>query len=180
MAVIALGGMVVAHSLRIGGYDLDDAIVRHVQQEHKLLIGQEQAEQVKIEIGSALDGVPVADSADVAGRDLVTGMLRRATVAVAEVRRALERPLAQIVDALRDLLERTPAELSSDVATRGVTLVGGGVLLHGFDDLVRRETGLPAVRDPEPLTTVARGAGAALEEFAALRPRSRRRRSRRG
>ena len=89
------------------------------------------------------------------------------------MRHALAAPLAQIVDAVKDVLERTPAELSSDIATRGLMLVGGGTLLRGFDDLLRRETGLPVSRDPDPLTTVARGAGATLSELEALRKQHR-------
>ncbi|MGZ5716162.1 MAG: rod shape-determining protein MreB [Caldimonas sp.] len=173
IAVTALGGTVVVHSLQVGGYDLDEAIVRSLAAEQKLLVGQEQAEQLKIEIGSALAEVEVAATAEIAGRDLLTGLLRRATIDAAQVRAALVRPLAQIVDAVKELLERTPAELSADIAESGLMLVGGGSLLHGFDQLLRRETGLPASRDPDPLTTVARGAGAALEEIETLRSHSR-------
>jgi len=171
MAVTALGGMAVSGSIQVGGYDLDDAIVRLLQNQFKLLVGQEQAEEVKIEIGSALEGRERAGAGEIAGRDLTTGMLRRIAVHADEVRRALERPLAQIIDAVKDLLERTPPQLASDIATRGVTLVGGGALLPGFDELLGRETGLAVARDPEPLTTVARGAGAALEELDTLRSR---------
>jgi rod shape-determining protein MreB len=165
IAVTALGGIVVSASLRVGGYDMDDAIVRTVSHEHGLLVGQEQAEEAKIMIGSAVEGVEVLDTTEIAGRDQVTGLLRRANLGSDQVRRALERPLATIVAAVKDLLEETPPELSSDIATSGLTLVGGGTMLAGFDRLVRRETGLPVESDPEPLTTVARGAGAALEEI---------------
>lgn len=176
MAVTALGGMVVSRSLQVGGYDFDEAIVRFVQQEHKLLVGQEQAEQVKIEIGRATEGAGGGGVAEIAGRDVATGMLRRITLGSEEVRGVLQRPLAQIVYALKELLEETPAELASDVAGGGVTLVGGGSLLAGFADLIREETGLPVTPDPEPLTTVARGAGAALGELDTLRARRRKRR----
>jgi rod shape-determining protein MreB len=169
MAVIALGGIVVGRSLPVGGYDLDDAIVRFAQEQYRLLVGHEQAERVKLEIGSAVDGHATAAEAEVAGRHMSTGMLTRITVGQDEVRRALERPLTRIVTALKELLEQTPAQLASDIADRGVTLVGGGTLLPGFPELVRQETGLPVSRDDEPLTTVARGAGAALEELDAVR-----------
>jgi rod shape-determining protein MreB and related proteins len=169
MAVTALGGLVVAHSIRVGGYELDDAIVHFVQGHHKLLIGQEQAEALKLEIGSAIPGVDVPAAATVAGRDLVTGLLRRTTVDAEEVRAALEQPLAQIVDAVKVLLERTPPELSSDVAARGMTLVGGGALLPGIDVLLQHETGLAVTVADDPLTTVARGSGQALEELETLR-----------
>jgi rod shape-determining protein MreB len=170
MAVAALGGLAVAHSIRVGGYDLDDAIVRLLQDEEHLLIGQEQAEALKLEIGAALIGSDGPEASEVAGRDLVTGLLRRAPVTAAQVQRALQRPLAQIVEAVKLLLERTPPELSSDLASRGLTLVGGGALLPRFDRLLRLQTGLAVTVADEPLTTVARGAGRALEELERLRP----------
>ena len=137
MAVIALGGIVVPTSLPVGGYDLDDAIVRFVQDQHRLLVGHEQAERVKIEIGSALAGHAAAAETEVAGRYMSTGMLARITLGEDDVRRALERPLSRIVAGLKELLEQTPAQLASDIAARGVTLVGGGALLPGFADLIR-------------------------------------------
>jgi rod shape-determining protein MreB len=168
MAVTALGGMVVSHSIRIGGYELDDAIVRLVQSQERLLIGQEQAEQLKLNIGSATaNGVPDGVG-EVAGRDLTTGLLRRASVTAADVRNALERPLGQIVEAVMELLEETPPELASDIADRGLTLLGGGALLRGFDELLARKTGLEVAIADQPLTTVARGAGMALEELETL------------
>lgn len=178
MAVIALGGIVVATSLPVGGYDMDDAIVRFLQDQHRLLVGHEQAERVKLEIGSALEGHAAAAEVEVAGRYMSTGMLARITIGADDVRQALERPLNRIVTALKELLEQTPEQLASDIADRGVTLVGGGTLLPGFAELLRRETGLPVGQDDEPLTSVARGAGAALAELDTLR-RSQRRRSRR-
>jgi rod shape-determining protein MreB len=168
MAVTALGGLVVAHSIRVGGYDLDDSIVRLVQDELRLLIGQEQAEGLKIELGSAISDRDEVPSGEVAGRDLVTGLLRRSEVSAAQVQRALRRPLERIVEAVKLVLERTPPELSSDVAGRGLMLVGGGALLRGLDELLRRETGLPVTVADDPLTTVARGAGSALDELERL------------
>jgi rod shape-determining protein MreB and related proteins len=179
MAVIALGGVVVSHSLPVGGYDLDDAIVRFVHEQHRLLVGHEQAERVKLEVGSALADHATTAEAEVAGRHMSTGMLTRIVLGEDEVRQALERPLNRIVLALKDLLEQTPEQLASDIADRGVTLVGGGTLLPGFPELVRRETGLPVSRDPEPLTAVARGAGSALEELDTLRRSRKSSRSRR-
>jgi rod shape-determining protein MreB and related proteins len=171
MAVTALGGLVVSHSIRVGGYDLDDAIIRLVHDEQRLLIGQEQAEALKVEIGAARPGTDVPETADVAGRDPVTGLLRRVPVAATQVERALQRPLALIVEAVKSLLERTPPELSADVADRGLTLVGGGALLRGLDDLLRQETGLPVTVADDPLTTVARGAGHALERLEPVKRR---------
>jgi rod shape-determining protein MreB len=172
IAVTALGDLAVSNSIRVGGYELDDAIVRVVQEQEHLLIGQEQAEQLKIKIGSAVPSSSPANAGQVAGRDLVTGMLRRATMSAKEVSHALERPLAQIVQAIKDLLEETPPELSADIADRGLTLVGGGALIHRFDELIKRETGLRVTVDPEPLTAVARGAGSALEHLERLPARS--------
>jgi rod shape-determining protein MreB len=167
IAVTALGGLVVSHSIQVGGYELDDAIVRMVQQVDELLIGQEQAERLKIELGSATPGAARAAAGEVAGRDLRTGLLRRATFGSELIREALERPLAQIVVAVKDLLERTPPELSADIANRGLMLVGGGALMPGIDELIRQETGLHVTIDDDALTTVARGAGKALEAVTA-------------
>jgi rod shape-determining protein MreB and related proteins len=168
MAVTALGTMVVSHSIRVGGYELDDAIVRFVQENENLLIGQEQAEALKLAAGSALAPHDAALEGEVAGRDLLTGLLRRTTISARQVHRALERPLRQIVDAVRELLERTPAELSADIGDRGLTVVGGGALLRRFDELLRLETNLPVTVAESPLTAVARGAGAALDELDLL------------
>jgi rod shape-determining protein MreB len=179
MAVTALGGMVVSHSLRVGGYELDEAIVRLAQVDEKLLIGQEQAEALKIAIGSAIASAQEPGTGTVAGRDLVTGLLRRTTLDAARVRQALSRPLDSIVSAVKTVLERTPEELSSDIADRGLMLVGGGALLRGFDELLRRETGLPVTIAESPLTAVARGAGSALEDLEALAPGTQLRRRRR-
>ncbi|MFN2628232.1 MAG: rod shape-determining protein [Gaiellaceae bacterium] len=176
IAVTALGGMVVAHSIRVGGYELDEAIVRHLQQTEKLLIGQEQAEALKLEIATAFPTPTVPETAEVAGRDLVTGLLRRASVGASEVRRAIEGPLQRMIQGVKDVLERTPPELSSDVSNHGIMLVGGGALLPGFDELLRHQTGLPVTVAEEPLLTVACGAGKALEEIDALSRAERRRR----
>jgi rod shape-determining protein MreB len=175
IGVTALGSLAVVHSIRVGGYQMDDAVVRSVQHRERLLIGQEQAEALKIEIGSATDDAGIADTAEVAGRDLSTGLLRRTTVTAIQVRAALERPLQQIVAATKDVLERTPAELSADLVGHGITLVGGGALLPGLAKLLSNETGLAVTVASDPLTTVALGAGRALEELAALQPKRRHR-----
>jgi rod shape-determining protein MreB len=176
-AVTALGSLAVVHSLKVGGYQMDDAIVRAVQQRERLLIGQEQAEALKIEIGSAVAQAGAEEHAEVAGRDLGTGLLRRTSITAAQTRDALQRPLEQIVAGVKELLERTPAELSADVIEHGITLVGGGALLRGLDALLRTETGLPVTIADSPLTSVAVGAGQALEELGSLKP-ARARRSR--
>jgi rod shape-determining protein MreB and related proteins len=168
VAVISLGGMVVSRSLRVGGYELDEAIVRHLR-DQGLVVGQERAEEVKIEIGAALVGERVAGGGpetEVAGRDLTTGLLRRRTITAAEVGQAIERPVAQIVDAVMTTLEQTPPELAADLGERGLVLVGGGALLGGIAERLRRETRLPVHVADSPLTCVAIGAGRSLEELS--------------
>jgi len=167
VAVISLGGMEVWESIRVGGYEMDDAIVDYVKNMHKLLIGQETAESAKIEIGSVS---PDDDSAEtlVAGRDLVTGLLRRVTLTGADTRRALEAPVGRIVAAVKDTLERTPPELAADLGERGIVLAGGGSLLRGLDEKLRQEVGLPVQLADSPLTCVAEGAGRSLDELETL------------
>jgi rod shape-determining protein MreB len=163
VAITSLGGLVVAESVRVGGYEMDEAIVRHVKTSHGLFVGGEEAEAVKIRIGSAW---PLTDdeTAELRGRDLVTGLLRRTVIAADEVRHALTLPLERIVEAVRTTLERAPAELSADVMQRGLVLVGGGALLRGIDRRLQAETGLAVTIAEEPLTRVAVGAGRSLEE----------------
>jgi rod shape-determining protein MreB len=167
VAVISLGGMVVWESIRVGGYEMDEAIVDHVKKRHGLLIGQERAEEAKIAIGSALEPGD-SPAADVAGRDGVTGLLRRLSISAEEVQTALEGPVQRIVDAVKDTLERTPPELAADVVERGIVLAGGGSLLRDVDERIHLETGLPVSIVDEPLTCVAVGAGRSLEEFEAI------------
>jgi rod shape-determining protein MreB len=176
VAVISLGSIVVSRSIRVGGYEMDDAIVALAKREHNILIGPESAEEVKLEIGSAWD-VGQDGTAELRGRDMATGFVKRVQVTDAEVRRALERPVMQIVDSVRDTLERTPPELAADITSRGVVLVGGGSLLRGLDELLRQETGLPVHQVEDPLTCVAIGAGKSLEEFDAIARASRVRRT---
>jgi rod shape-determining protein MreB and related proteins len=167
VAVISLGGIVVSRSLRVGGYEMDEAIVRYVRDHHKLLIGQERAEGAKIGVGSAIDVAPIPDT-EVSGRDLVTGGLRRVRLTAEEVRDALQRPLSQIVDMVKQTLEATPPELAADISNRGIVLVGGGSLLRGLDELMRSETQLPVHLADSPLTCVAIGAGKSLEELSTI------------
>jgi rod shape-determining protein MreB and related proteins len=170
-AVTALGGLAVVNSIKVGGYQMDDAIVRAVNQQQRLLVGQEQAEALKIAIGSAIAAADRHEQADIAGRDLVTGLLRRISVTSLEIRTALHDPLQQIVAAVKDLLDQTPAELSADLIEQGITMVGGGALMPGIDRLLQKETGLPVKIADSPLITVALGAGQALEELDTLRSR---------
>jgi rod shape-determining protein MreB len=178
MAVTSLGSMAVSTSLRVGGYDLDEAIARSVLEADGLLIGLEQAEALKLRIGAAVEGMGGQEADEVAGRDPVIGLLRRTTIRADRVHAALQRPLNQIAAAVNDTLERTPPELSADLASYGMTLVGGGALLPGFDELLSRHTGLRVSVADDPLTAVARGAGSALGQLEHLTPEtgSRRRR----
>ena len=178
VAVLALGGIVVWESVRVGGYELDDALVRYVDARANLLIGPETAEAAKIAAGSAWP-LPEKIETDVAGRDRITGLLRRTTVDSDEVRSAIAQPLDTIVETVRRTLEATPPELAADVASRGIVVAGGGALLRGIDRLLSSETGLPVLIADAPLECVALGAGASLEESAVAGPPRHRRRFRR-
>ncbi|HEY5661992.1 MAG TPA: rod shape-determining protein [Gaiellaceae bacterium] len=174
VAVLALGGIVVWESVRVGGYELDDALVRHVDATTNLLIGSETAEAAKIAAGSAWP-LPEKLEAEVAGRDRITGLLRRTTLDSDEVRSAIAGPLETIAETVRRTLEATPPELAADVASRGIVVAGGGALLRGIDELIGSATGLPVVIAENPLQCVVLGAGASLEETA-LSGRARQRR----
>ncbi len=140
VAVISLGGIVVSQSIRVGGDELDEAIVKYVQREYKLLIGTQTAEEVKLEIGSAAP-LPEEAQCEIRGRDLVTGLPKTVVLSSQEVRLALEEPLSQIVDAIKSTLDKTPPELASDIMDRGIMLAGGGALLHRLDERVRTRDG---------------------------------------
>jgi rod shape-determining protein MreB len=168
MAVISLGGIVISRSVRVGGYEMDEAIVRWAKQEHNLLIGQEGAEEVKIAIGSAIDTEDGA-SAELRGRDVLSGLLKRVSISADEVRRALAGTLERIIDAVKETLEKTPPELAADIMDRGVVLAGGGALLQGLDERLRRETQLPVQLVERPLTCVAEGAGQSLVHFEVMK-----------
>jgi rod shape-determining protein MreB len=167
VAVISLGGIVVSQSIRIGGDELDEAIINYVKREYKLMIGQQTSEEVKLEIGSAF---PLEEEvqAEIRGRDLVSGLPKTIVLTSEEVRMALEEPLQQIIDAVKETLDRTPPELASDIMDRGIMLAGGGALLQGLDERLRDETQMPAHLAESPLTCVAVGSGRSLEEFEAI------------
>src|SRR5436305_894744 len=138
VAVISLGGIVVSQSLRVGGDEMDDAIINHVKREYKLLIGQQTAEEIKLEIGSAH---PLREEiqAEVRGRDLLTGLPKTVILSSDEVRHALDEPVGQIIDAIKQTLDKTPPELAADIMDRGLMLAGGGSLLGGLDERLRQE-----------------------------------------
>ena len=162
VAVISLGGIVVSRSLRIGGYDLDDTIAGHIRRHHHLAVGEQTAEQIKLRLGSA--SATRADTQEVRGRDLLTGLPKSVPLTGDEIRAALEEPLSAIIDAIRDLLEETAPELASDIVDDGMLLTGGGCLLTGFAERLQEETGMATRLAESPLTTVVAGAGRALEE----------------
>jgi rod shape-determining protein MreB and related proteins len=174
VAVLSLGGIVVWESIRVGGYELDDAVVRFVDANARLLIGPETAETAKIAVGAAVE-LPEALETQVAGRDRITGLLRRSSVDSNDVRNAIAQPLETIVDTVRRTLEATPPELAADIGSRGIVLAGGGGLLRGFDRLLGSETGLPVVVAEAPLECVVLGAGSSLEERDVLKKSARRR-----
>src|SRR3982750_2940089 len=164
VAVISLGGIVVSQSIRVGGDELDEAIINYVKREYKLLIGQQTAEGVKLEVGS---GAPPGRAGS-RGRDRVSGLPKTVVLPSEEVRAALAEPLVQIIDAIKETLDRTPPELASDIMDRGIMLAGGGPLLPGLARPLREETQMPAHRAESPLTCVAVGSGRSLEEFEAI------------
>jgi len=166
VAVISLKSVVFCRSVRVGGDEMDRAIVQYVKRKYNLLIGERTAECIKIEIGAALlDDQMRTKSMDVKGRDLVTGVPKTITLTSPEVNEALLETIASIVDAVRGVLENTPPELSSDLVDRGIVMAGGGSLLHGLDSLLAKETGLPVRVAQDPLFCVVNGAGKALEEL---------------
>src|SRR6201985_365698 len=178
VAVISLGGIVVSQSIRVGGDELDEAIINYVKREYKLLIGQQTAEEVKLEIGSA-SPLPEKIEVEIRGRDLVSGLPKTVILTSEEIRTALEEPGSQIIDAVKQTLDRTPPELASDIMDRGIMLAGGGSLLQGIEERLRHETQMPAHLAESPLTCVAVGSGRSLEEFEAIHRSSKNSRNRR-
>ncbi len=167
VAVIALGGIVTERSIRVGGDEMDDAIIQHCRRAYNLLIGERTAEDIKISIGSAFP-MKEEQTIDVRGRDLVSGLPRTVRMTSSEAREALAEPVAQILEAIKLTLERTPPELAADIVDRGIVMVGGGSLLRGIDRLVAEETGMPVTLADDPLSAVALGTGRALEEIETL------------
>jgi len=167
-AVISMYGIVAADAVRIGGNRIDEAIVAYIRKKYNLLIGEPTAEEIKIQIGSAL---PLDEelSMEVQGRDQVSGLPRTISITSGEVTEAIAEPLAAIVSTVRSVLERTPPELSSDIIDRGMAIVGGGALLRNIDRLLTRETGVPCYVADNPMACVAIGAGKALDNYHILK-----------
>src|SRR6188474_2248133 len=167
VAVISLGGIVASQSVRVGGDELDDAIIQFIK-EYSLALGERTAEEVKMALGSAW---PLEEElhAEIRGRDLVTGLPKTIVTTTEEIREAMEEPVSAIVDAVKVTLDKTPPELAADIMEKGITLAGGGALLHGLQARLHHETGMPIVIAPDPLHAVAIGSGQSLEEFEALK-----------
>jgi rod shape-determining protein MreB len=168
IAVISLGGIVISHSIRVGGNKLDEAIIRHVRNTYNLQIGEPTAEDVKIKIGSAY---PLEQELrmEIRGRDMVAGLPRTVTITSEEIRDALSDPIRQIAEKLCVVLEETPPELSSDIIERGITLTGGGALLRGLDRLLNSVTDINVAPAVDAMNCVAIGTGRALENLEAIR-----------
>jgi rod shape-determining protein MreB len=167
VAVISMGAMVLARSIRVGGYEMDEAIAQYLRRAHHLAIGSQTAEAIKLAIGTAYRSATEATT-QVRGRHLITGLPTQVSLSSAEVHEALRPPLDEIVQVIRDTLEETPPELAGDIARDGILLAGGGTLLRGFADLVAKETGMPVFSAESPLTCVAAGSGQALDHFDQL------------
>jgi len=168
IAVISLAGVVYSKSVRVAGNAMDDAIAQYVKREHDLLIGERTAERIKIELGSAAPLIERREM-EVKGRHVLEGKPTTVLLHDGQVREALSEPVRQIVQAVRDCLERIPPELSADVYDRGIVLSGGGALLHNLDERLRNETGLPVSVAEDPLSSVVLGAGKMLSDFNLLR-----------
>lgn len=164
VAVISLKGIVFCRSVRVGGDEMDRAIVQYVKKKYNLMIGERTAERVKIEIGSAMLGSS-AETVQVKGRDLITGVPKTITLSSPEVNESLLETIASIVDVVRVALENTPPELSSDLVDTGIVMAGGGSLLRGLDKLLSKEAGLPVRIADDPLFCVVKGAGRVLEDL---------------
>ncbi len=166
VAVISLKSVVFCRSVRVGGDEMDQAIVQYVKRKYNLLIGERTSENIKMEIGSALLNEKIRqETIEVKGRDLVTGVPKTITLTAPEVNEALLETIASIIDVVRVALENTPPELSSDLVDRGIIMAGGGSLLRGLDRLISKETGLPVRVAQDPLFCVVNGAGKVLEEL---------------
>lgn len=162
VAVLSLGDIVTAQSVRVAGDKLDEAIISYIRKVHNMLIGERTAEQIKIELGSAVE-YEDEGSLEIKGRNLVDGLPKSIVITAAEVRTAMADTVAQIIDAVHQTLEKTPPELSADIIDRGITLTGGGALLRGLDQLMQQETGIPVFVAENPLDCVVLGTAAELE-----------------
>jgi len=166
--VISLGGIVTSQSLRVGGDEMDQAIITFGKKEHSLMLGERTAEEIKLALGSAF-AAEDEPHAEIRGRDLVTGLPKTVIISAAEVRKAIDEPVNLIIDAVKTTLDKCPPELAGDVMDRGIALTGGGALLRGLDLRIREETGMPVHIADSPLDSVVLGTGKCVEDFDTLR-----------
>jgi len=169
IAVISLGGIVTSLSIRIGGDELDAAIVQYIKKLYNLMIGERTAEEIKIKIGSALITDKTEKDLEIRGRDLVSGLPKNVTIKASEIRDALADPINKIVDAVKTTLEKTPPELAADIMDHGIMMTGGGALLANIDKLISKETGMPVIIADDPLSCVGEGTGRSLEDLNLLK-----------
>ena len=172
IAVLSLGGIVCGESLRVAGDRFDEAIVRYVKKEFNLMIGERSAEEVKINVADVFpeNNEAKAASMEVRGRSLISGLPQNITITAAQTCEALQEPVEQIVNTIYSVLEKTPPELSSDISEKGIVMTGGGSLLKGMDKLISKRTGIPVIIAEEAVSSVAIGAGKALENLDILGP----------
>src|SRR6266404_4394329 len=167
VAVIALGGIVASESIRVGGDEMDQAIIVFAKKEYSLMLGERTAEEIKMAVGSACPA-PEEPHIEIRGRDLVRGLPKTVVISGGEVRHAIAEPVSAVVDVVKTTLDKCPPELAGDVMDRGIVLTGGGALLNGLDERLKHETGMPIHITDGPLHSVAMGAGKCVEEFEAL------------
>lgn len=178
VAVISLGGIVTARSIRVAGDEMDEAVVQYIKRQYNLMIGERTSEQLKMEIGSALPLDP-PEKIEIRGRDLVSGLPKTLSISSHEITDALTDTVNAIVDAVKVTLEKCPPELSADIMDRGIVLTGGGALLRNMDKLLQRETGMPVIVADNPLDCVAIGTGRSLDHIHLFKARGSSSRSRR-
>ncbi|GAA0226633.1 MULTISPECIES: rod shape-determining protein [Actinomadura] len=169
VAIISLGGIVTSQSVRVGGDELDQAVISFSKKEYSLMLGERTAEEIKMAIGSAYPGGEEEPHAEIRGRDLVSGLPKTVVISAEEVRRAIEEPVNAVVDAVKTTLDKCPPELSGDIMDRGIALTGGGALLKNLDERLREETGMPIHLVDNPLDSVVLGTGKCVEDFESLR-----------
>jgi len=165
--VISLGGVVTSQSIRVGGDEMDQAIIVFAKKEYSLMLGERTAEQIKMAIGSAYPS-PDEPHTEIRGRDLVSGLPKTIVIGAGEVRHAIQGPVSTVVDIVKTTLDKCPPELAGDVMDRGIALTGGGALLRGLDERLREETGMPIQLADNPLESVVLGTGKCVEDFDAL------------
>lgn len=169
IAVISLGGIVTAKSIRIGGDELDESISSYIKKEYNLMIGERTAENIKINVGSACKEANVMPSMEIRGRDMIQGLPKTIEITADEIRDALQEPVRDILEAIKSTLEKTPPELASDIIENGIVLTGGGAMLKGLDILINKETNMPVHIAKNPLDCVAMGTGKVIDSIEVLK-----------